>query len=109
VLFEQGKIEVALSDGANPALVNQLSARLQEWTGKRWLITVSTKPPEGMTLRQEKEQRHQAATAAAHEDPLVKAILETWPGAKVVNVTVRDEAAVAAPETNPPPPEEDDE
>lgn len=109
VLFEQNKIEVALSEGTNPALVNQLSARLQEWTGQRWFITVSTKPPEGLTLRQEKEQRHQAATAAAHEDPLVKAILETWPGAKVVNVTVRDEAAVAAPETNPPPPEEDDE
>ncbi|UXN75742.1 hypothetical protein N8D56_00480 [Devosia sp. A8/3-2] len=40
---------------------------------------------------------------------MVKAILETFPGAKVVNVTVREEAAAAAPDVPPPPPEEDDE
>jgi DNA polymerase-3 subunit gamma/tau len=107
VSFEQGRIEVALVEGANPASVNTLAARLQTWTGQRWLVTVSTKPAEGMTIRQEKEQRKEAATAAAHDDPLVKAIIETFPGAKLVNVTVRDEAA--APDLPPPPPEEDDE
>ena len=48
------------------------------------------------------------ATAAAHEDPLVKAILETFPGAKLVNVSVRDDEA-AIPEIAPAPIEEDDE
>jgi len=108
VSFEQGRIEVALVEGANPNVVNNLSARLQTWTGQRWLVTVSTKPVEGLTIRQEKEQKKEAATAAAHDDPLVKAILETFPGAKLVNVTVRDEAAIV-PELAPPPPEEDDE
>ena len=108
VSFEQGRIEVALSDGADPGIIATLSARLQAWTGQRWLVMVSTKPPEGLTIRQEKEQRHQAATAAAHDDPLVKAILETFPGAKVVDVRVRDEDA-AIPELAAPPPEEDDE
>ena len=70
---------------------------------------VSSKPPEGLTVRQETEQRTQSQHAAAHEDPLVKAILETFPGAKVVNVKVRDDAAIAEPEAPPPPPEEDDE
>lgn len=60
-------------------------------------------------MRQEAAQRQQAAQQAAHEDPLVKAILETFPGAKVVNVTVRDDATAALPEAPPPPPEEDDE
>jgi DNA polymerase-3 subunit gamma/tau len=105
--FEQGRIEVALSDGADPGIIATLSARLQTWTGQRWLIMVSTKPPEGLTLRQEAEQKKQAATDAAHDDPLVKAIMETFPGAKLVNVTVREEAA--APDLPPPPLEEDDE
>ena len=109
VSFEHGKIEIALVEGANPTTVNTLSARLQEWTGQRWLVTVSTKPPEGLTHRQETEQRQQAAHAAAHEDPLVKAILDTFPGAKVVNVTVRDDATSVLPDAPPPPPEEDDE
>ena len=107
VSFEQGRIEVALSDGADPGIIATLSARLQTWTGQRWLIMVSTKPPEGLTLRQEAEQKKQAATDAAHDDPLVKAIMETFPGAKLVNVTVREEAA--APDLPPPPIEEDDE
>mgnify|MGYP001170044817 CR=1 FL=1 len=109
VSFEQGKIEIALAEGADPGIVNTLSARLQNWTGERWLITVSTKPPEGLTLRQEKEQRIEAAHRQAHEDPLVQAILETFPGAKVVNVSVRDEETPMAADAAPPPVEEDDE
>ncbi len=108
VSFEQGRVEVSLLPGTNPNVVNNLSARLQTWTGQRWLVTVSTKPVEGMTIRQEKQQRQEAATAAAHDDPLVKAIIETFPGAKLVNVSVREDAAIMA-ELPPPPPEEDDE
>src|SRR5690606_25087346 len=66
VSFEQGRIEVALSDGADPGIIATLSARLQTWTGQRWLVMVSTKAPEGLTIRQEAEQRKQAATEAAH-------------------------------------------
>ncbi|WP_449396743.1 DNA polymerase III subunit gamma/tau [Devosia riboflavina] len=108
ISFEQGRIEVALADNADPGMIATLSARLQAWTGQRWLVMVSTKPPEGKTIRQEREQRKEEATAAAHEDPLVKAILETFPGAKLVNVSVRDEEA-ATPEIAPAPIEEDDE
>lgn len=108
VSFEQGRIEVALAEGADPGMIATLSARLQAWTGARWLVMVSTKAPEGLTIRQEAEQRKQAATEAAHDDPLVKAILETFPGAKLVNVTVKEEAAVL-PDVPPPPMEEDDE
>lgn len=109
VSFDEGRIEVALADGADPTIIATLSARLQAWTGNRWLITVTTKAPEGLTIRQEQAKRVEAAHAAAHEDPLVKAILETFPGAKVVNVTVREDAVDATPEVPPPPPEEDDE
>ena len=108
VSFEQGRIEVALLDGTDPGIIATLSARLQAWTGERWLIMVSSKPPEGLTVRQQTEQRKQADHAAAHEDPLVKAILETFPGARVVNVKVRDDAAIVE-DAPPPPPEEDDE
>ena len=70
---------------------------------------VSNKAPEGLTIRQENEKKTQAQHAAAHEDPLVKAILDAFPGAKVVNVKVRDDAAVIEPEVPPAPIEEDDE
>ena len=110
VSFSEGRIEVALVDGADPGIIATLSARLQAWTGQRWLVNVSNKMPEGKTIREEQVERVQAAHAAAHDDPLVQAILETFPGAKLVNVKVRDDAVVAAPEIDTPPePEEDDE
>jgi DNA polymerase-3 subunit gamma/tau len=109
VSFEQGRIEVALQEGTDPGIIATLSARLQAWTGQRWLVNVSSKPPEGLTLRQEQELKKEAAHAAAHEDPLVKAILDTFPGAKVVNVTVREDAVAAVADVPPAPIEEDDE
>jgi DNA polymerase-3 subunit gamma/tau len=109
ISFEQGRIEVALSDGADPGIIATLSARLQVWTGQRWLIMVSNKPIDGPTLRQEKEERAALERAQAHDDPLVQAILNTFPGAKVVNVKVKDEAEIPALELPPAPIEEDDE
>jgi DNA polymerase-3 subunit gamma/tau len=92
VSFSAGRIEVALRDGADPGIIATLSARLQAWTGQRWLVTVSTRPPAGATLRELADQRREAARGAAGEDPLVRAIIETFPGAKLVDVRVREEA-----------------
>ena len=110
VSFSQGSIEVALTDGTDPGIIATLSARLQAWTGERWLVNVSNKAPEGKTVREERVAREKAAHDQAHEDPLVQAILETFPGAKVVNVKLRDDAVVTPPEAVAPlEPEEDDE
>ncbi|HTN64366.1 MAG TPA: DNA polymerase III subunit gamma/tau, partial [Devosia sp.] len=110
VSFSEGRIEVALVDGTDPGIIATLSARLQAWTGERWLVNVSNKAPEGKTVREERVAREQAARDEAHEDPLVQAILETFPGAKVVNVKLRDDAVAQPPETlAPAEPEEDDE
>jgi DNA polymerase-3 subunit gamma/tau len=109
VSFSAGRIEVALREGADPGVISTLSARLQTWTGERWLVTVSTQAPAGPTLRELAEQRRDAARDAAAGDPLVKAILETFPGAKLVNVKVRDDTvAPEMPADLPPDPEEDD-
>jgi len=101
IAFADGRIEVALSEGADPAIIQTLSARLKAWTGRNWMVTVSTRAPAGLTMREEQKQREAVATATAHEDPLVRAILETFPGAKVKPVRLRPELPPA------PPPESD--
>ena len=37
VRFEDGKLEIALEPGATKTLVNDLSRKLADWTGRRWL------------------------------------------------------------------------
>jgi DNA polymerase-3 subunit gamma/tau len=100
ISFAEGRIEVALTPGADPAIIQTLSARLKLWTGRNWMVTVSNSAPAAPTIREQVKQREEVAKAEAHDDPLVRAILETFPGAKV-KVRLRDEP--------PPPPAPSDE
>ena len=90
VAFREKSIEVALVEGADPSIIQMLSQRLKQWTGQTWGVSVSMKAPTGPTLRDVKDQRQAEVTAQAAEDPLVKAILETFPGA-TVRVSQREE------------------
>lgn len=108
ISFEEGRIEVALTENANPSIIATLSARLKTWTGRTWLVTVSNKETATPTLREQKDAVIRERFDTAHDDPLVQAVLETFPGARVVDVRVRDddpEAILDAPDEND---EEDD-
>ena len=90
VNFSIGRIEVALREGVDPGIISTLSARLQSWTGQRWLVNVSTDAPASPTLAEQRKARQQMAQAGAAQDPLVQAILDTFPGAHIVRVDVND-------------------
>ncbi|MFC3265007.1 DNA polymerase III subunit gamma/tau, partial [Camelimonas abortus] len=86
VRFEDGAIEFALAGGASRSLAAQLGARLLEWTGRRWVVAISSQRGED-TIAEKRDaarrERHQ--DAASH--PLVRAALEVFPGAQIVDVT----------------------
>jgi DNA polymerase-3 subunit gamma/tau len=90
IAFDVGRIEVALTPNADPGIIATLSTRLKAWTGRNWMVTVSREAPVAPTIREQQRERDEATKAQAHDDPLVRAILETWPGAKV-QVTLREE------------------
>ena len=94
ISFAEGHIEVALVEGADPNVIQTLSARLKLWTGTNWMISVGTSTAELVpSIREIETQKTEDQKAAAHDDPLVRAILETFPGARVSNVTIREEEA----------------
>ncbi len=95
VSFREQAIEVALVEGADPSIIQMLSARLKLWTGQMWGISVSRVPAAGPTIRDMRNRQQAEAQAEAAEDPLVKAILETFPGASV-SVTLREEEVTDA-------------
>ena len=43
IKFSEGKIDISLNDKLGENFVRNLSERLLEWTGKRWVITLSKK------------------------------------------------------------------
>ena len=72
--------------------------RLQEWTGERWIVALSSREgyPSIGERRAEEERERQRGVAA---DPFVRAVLERFPGAEIVSVKSAADApeAVAAP------------
>ncbi len=90
VSIGDGRLEVALVENADPGIIQTLSARLKLWTGKQWMITLKTDAQHVPTMREQRDERHEAVRQEAHQDPLVQAILDTFPGS-TVRVTVKQE------------------
>ncbi|MDI4658111.1 DNA polymerase III subunit gamma/tau [Xanthobacter autotrophicus] len=95
VHVEEGRIEVALVPGSPAGVIQDLSRKLSDWTGRRWLVSTSAQAG-GPTLAEEN-----AAVKAEREEgikahPLVAAVLARFPGAEVVDVRTREEAPIDA-------------
>jgi DNA polymerase-3 subunit gamma/tau len=89
VRFERARIELRLDPAAPPALPGELSDKLAKWAGERWVVTVSSAQGEA-TIAQQQEAQDQARRASAAQDPLLKAAMAAFPGAKIVAVRDRD-------------------
>jgi DNA polymerase-3 subunit gamma/tau len=85
VRIEDGRLEVALERNASRTLINELSRKLEQWTGRRWTVIVSNEPGQP-TLRSQNEVEKNQRERAAEADPRVKEVLARFPGAKVVEV-----------------------
>jgi DNA polymerase-3 subunit gamma/tau len=79
-----GRLEVALVEGADNSIIQTLSARLKHWTGKTWMVSVSTSAEAAApTVREVRDQHRASQQEEAKADPLVQAILEQFPGSEV--------------------------
>jgi DNA polymerase-3 subunit gamma/tau len=108
VRFEPGRIELRPTEKAPANLTNRMTACLNEWTGTRWFISVSGDLG-APTLKQQAQaaEAEMRRRAAAH--PLVKAVLDAFPGATidaVRDLTTPDAEADAADDEAAPLPEE---
>jgi DNA polymerase-3 subunit gamma/tau len=85
VRIEDGRLELTLERSAARTLINDLSRKLEQWTGRRWTVIVSNEPAQP-TLRSQSEAQKNERERAAESDPRVKEVLARFPGAKVVEV-----------------------
>ena len=89
VSMSPGAIEMRVEPGVDRNLAAQLTAHLQNWTGRDWNIRFVD--GEGApTLRQQRADEAQAKIAEAETNPVVARVLELFPGAKVEEVIPLD-------------------
>jgi DNA polymerase-3 subunit gamma/tau len=108
VRFEDGKIELALEGGARQTLIGELSKKLTEWTGRRWMVAVSAEAG-SPSIRTQAEMRKTELKDGVRSDPLVQAVLERFPGAEIVEVRPPAGPAGELANETPPSPQLDSE
>ncbi len=105
VKFEPGKIEIQPTENAPADIAGEFGRKLSEWTGMRWMVVVS-RTQGRPTIHEEREANQEQLLSDARAHPTVAALLNQFPGAKVIDVKVQaseeDEAAMADPMINDP-------
>jgi DNA polymerase-3 subunit gamma/tau len=99
VRFEPGHIEFRQQPQAPRDLANRVGQLLGEWTGRRWVVAVSSARGEA-TLTEREAAAEAALKDEAARHPAVKAVLDAFPGAKILEVRDLEPLAqaVAAPD-----------
>jgi DNA polymerase-3 subunit gamma/tau len=95
VRCEDGRLEIVLQPSAARTLVSDLSRKISQWTGRRWMVVVSSEPGEP-TVHAQSEARQVELKTGVRADPLVQAVLARFPGAEIVDVRQAGSAATAA-------------
>jgi DNA polymerase-3 subunit gamma/tau len=81
----ENKIEIALEPGAPPTLSNELSRKLEAWTGRRYMVLVA-KGGGADTIASQRKEAKQTAEREVLGMPVVQNILKAFPGAEIVKV-----------------------
>jgi DNA polymerase-3 subunit gamma/tau len=100
VSLERGRIEFRPARGATGTLASDLSQRMRDWTGERWIVTLASEGG-APTLYEQRQAAEQARKDAVAQEPFVRAVMDTFPGAEIVAVRER--------ESDTPPPVADEE
>jgi len=101
VRLEPGLIEIRPTPRAPRTLANDLQTKLRAATGERWTVSISNQAG-APTLAEQKTAAKTARHEAAAQEPMVRAVLDRFPGAEIVAVRdiAQEEIAPAMPESD---------
>ncbi len=85
VSFENHRIEISFNENLDKEFVKTLSSKLYEWTGDRWIITLSKKRGEPSKKEKDKEIK-KINIDNAKKDSFYKKVLQTFSDAELIDV-----------------------
>ena len=80
-----GTVEIDCGRAPDGRMLDLLRDRLEEWTGERWMIALTDRGG-APTLDEQDRAAQEAADRAAADHPLVRRVLDAFPGAQVLTV-----------------------
>ncbi|MDE2465362.1 MAG: DNA polymerase III subunit gamma/tau [Alphaproteobacteria bacterium] len=98
VALEPGRLEFRPGPRAPRSLAGDLAQKLRDWTGQRWVVTVAREGG-APSLADARKAKAAARLERVLAEPMVRAVLDRFPGAEVVRVIDRETLPAADSET----------
>ena len=93
--YQPGRIEFEPHPKAPSDLAQRLGQKLQLWTGNRWAVTLVNEGGKE-SIAEKRDAADIALKAEAAEHPLLKAVFEAFPSAKIIDIKTPEEIAQGA-------------
>ena len=93
--YRPGRIEFVPAESAAHDLAQRLGQRLQLWTGNRWAVSV-VNDGGAPTIAEARDTAEAELKAKAQAHPMVKAVLNAFPKARITEIRTPDKLAAEA-------------
>ena len=90
VHFENNRIEISFNDNLDKNFIKDLSLKLFEWTGDRWIITLSKSKGE-LSIKDKQKNKKIKYINSAKQSKLYKNLIEKFPDADLIDVNPKEE------------------
>lgn len=94
VSYQPGRIEFAPTNNAPTDLSQRLGASLQRWTGNRWAVSIVSEG-DAPTIAEIRDAAELELKAKAGKHPLVQAVLNHFPKARIKSIETPEQRAAA--------------
>ena len=85
VRFDNKQLEISFNENLDKNFVKDLSLKLFEWTGERWIITLSKTKGE-LSVKDKEKNRKIENINNAKQSKLYKSLIEKFPDADLIDV-----------------------
>ena len=89
VKFEKNLIEISFNESLDKNFVKDLSSKLFEWTGERWIISFSQTKGE-MSVENKKKDIQKLIIDKAKKSKIYQDVLKNFPDAELIDVNLSD-------------------
>ena len=90
VNFERNRIGISFNDNLDKSFVKELSSKLYEWTGERWIISFSKEMGQ-LSIKQQEDSEKKKLINDIKKTQLYNDIIKTFPDANLNNVILNKE------------------
>ena len=90
VKFEKNMIEISFNENLDKNFVKDLSSKLFDWTGERWIISFSQLKGD-ISMREKKQKIKRSLMDEAKNSKIYKDVIKNFPDAELTDINLKEE------------------